>query len=320
MGNLDPRIYTDLKHLQQLEGDARGLSFLPRQPARSILNGQHASKLRGRGLNFEELRSYLPGDDIRAIDWKATARKQEPHVRVYTEERDRPALLIVDQRQSMFFGTLHCMKSVTAAEIAAATAFMILKKGDRIGGIVFDDTDISEFKPQRSRHALYSLLKGIEEKNLALKADTPPAECPMPLNTPLRAASRIARHDHLLIIVSDFDGVNDETLQHITNMARGNDICLMLVHDPWSMNMPKGLNIVASDGQLQVALDTTTEQSWKRLSRAARNRLEHIIGWQRSIGVPVFPITSGEPTIPQLQRLLGGLPTKPDTRVGSDPS
>ncbi len=320
MEDLDPRIYTDLKHLQQLEGDARGLSFLPRQPARSILNGQHASKLRGRGLNFEELRSYLPGDDIRAIDWKATARKQEPHVRVYTEERDRPALLIVDQRQSMFFGTRHCMKSVTAAEIAAATAFMVLGKGDRIGGIVFDDTEISEFKPQRSRRALNSLLKGIEEKNLALKADTPPLDNPMPLNKPLRAASRIARHDHLVIIISDFYEIDDETLQHTTNMARGNDVCLMLVHDPWSTDMPKDLSIVASDGQLQVTLDTTTEQSWKRLSEAARSRIENVIDWQRSVGVPVFPITSGEPTIPQLHRLLGATPASLDFLDKSSPS
>jgi DNA polymerase III delta prime subunit len=97
----------------------RGFSFLLRQPVYSILAGRHASRLRGRGLNFEEIRRYLPGDDIRNMDWRVTARTRRPHVRVYTEERDRPLLLVIDQRQSMFFGSRRAMKSVVAAEAAA---------------------------------------------------------------------------------------------------------------------------------------------------------------------------------------------------------
>ena len=113
--NPDARIHVSLAHLRSLQGAAQGLSFLPRQPSASVLNGRHASRLRGRGLNFEEMRDYLPGNDIRSIDWKATARTGRPHVRVFTEERDRPALLVVDQRMSMFFGSQLNMKSVTAA-------------------------------------------------------------------------------------------------------------------------------------------------------------------------------------------------------------
>ena len=98
----DPRIHVSLAHLRGLQGAARGLSFMPRQPSASVLNGRHASRLRGRGLNFEEMRNYLPGDDIRSIDWKATARTGSPYVRVFTEERDRPAQVVVHQRMTMF--------------------------------------------------------------------------------------------------------------------------------------------------------------------------------------------------------------------------
>ena len=147
----DPRIHVSLARLRGLQGAARGLSFLPRQPSASVLNGRHASRLRGRGLNFEEMRDYLPGDDIRSIDWKATARTGTPHVRVFTEERDRPALLVVDQRMSMFYGSVLNLKSVTAAEAAAIAAFRILDAGDRVGGIVFDDEDLVEYVPKRSR-------------------------------------------------------------------------------------------------------------------------------------------------------------------------
>jgi len=118
----DPRIHADLAHLAGLEGRARGFDFLPRQPVGSALSGRRAARVRGRGLEFLEIRGYLPGDDVRAIDWKVTARTGAPHVRVTQEERDRPALILLDQRQAMFFGTVHAMKSSTAAEIAALAA------------------------------------------------------------------------------------------------------------------------------------------------------------------------------------------------------
>ena len=116
---------------------AADFSFKPVQPVNSILSGRYASRLRGRGLNFEELRRYHPGDDIRSMDWKVTARTRTPHVRVYTEEKDRSVLLIVDQRLNMFFGTRQRMKSVTALELAALGAWRALDSGDRVGMVGF---------------------------------------------------------------------------------------------------------------------------------------------------------------------------------------
>src|SRR5215471_17651879 len=134
-----PGVYIDLDDLIALEYRDREVSFLPRQPVHSLLSGRFASRMRGRGLNFEEIRDYRPGDDVRSIDWKVTARLQKPHVRVFNEERDRQSLLVVDQRLSMFFGSKLAMKSVTAAQAAALAAWRILNVGDRVGAIVFDD-------------------------------------------------------------------------------------------------------------------------------------------------------------------------------------
>ena len=92
-----PGVYVSLEDLIRIRHRTRGFSFLPRQPVHSLLAGRHASKVRGRGLNFEEIRGYLPGDDVRSIDWKVTARTRKTHVRVFTEERDRPALLVVER-------------------------------------------------------------------------------------------------------------------------------------------------------------------------------------------------------------------------------
>ena len=118
-----------------MESMAWGFSFQARkQKVKSILGGKHSSKLRGRGLDFEEVRTYVPGDDIRNIDWKVTARTQKTHSKGFSEEKEKPALIVVDQSKSMFFGSVKRTKSVVAAELAALAAFRILKEGDRVGG------------------------------------------------------------------------------------------------------------------------------------------------------------------------------------------
>lgn len=300
----DPRIHATLPHLLSLEGRARSLTFLPRQPVRSVLNGRHASRLRGRGLNFEELRDYLPGDDVRAIDWKVTARTGAPHVRVMTEERDRPALIVVDQRMSMFFGSRHAMKSVTAAEAAALAAFRILDEGDRVGGIVFGDTNIAEIRPQRTPVALRRFLTALADANGLLRADAPPVE-PLALSRVLRAVLRIARKDHLVIVLSDFDGADEETDRLIAGLARHNDLVLVPVSDPLAEDMPEAVRLIVSNGVVQAQIDTGAQATRQALADMARGRLAHVFDWQRRYGVPVLALSAGQETLPQIRRLMG---------------
>ena len=305
--NSDARIHVSLAHLRSLQGAAQGLSFLPRQPSASVLNGRHASRLRGRGLNFEEMRDYLPGDDIRSIDWKATARTGRPHVRVFTEERDRPALLVVDQRMSMFFGSQLNMKSVTAAEAAAIAAFRILDAGDRVGGIVFDDDSEVEFVPKRSRRTAYALLESIAEKNAALHADRQAAPAPGELNTVLSSVARIAHHDHVVMVFSDFDGIDEMTQRHLSGIAMHNDVILFLVYDPMAERPESGERAVIGDGHMQAEIDLGSKSIRDAVSGFTRQRLEKIYRWQTEINLSVLPLSSGEETLPQIRRLMGGL-------------
>ena len=302
----DPRIHVSLAHLRSLQGAARGLNFLPRQPSASVLNGRHASRLRGRGLNFEEMRDYLPGDDIRSIDWKATARTGSPHVRVFTEERDRPALLVVDQRMSMFYGSVLNMKSVTAAEAAAIAAFRILDVGDRVGGIVFDDDDQVEFVPKRSRRMAYALLEAIAEMNEGLHADRPAKVAPGSLNEVLKSVSRIAHHDHMVIVLSDFDGIDDATHRHLSNIAIHNDLILGLVYDPSArMAAPGGPRAILGDGEMQAEVDFGDSSITEAMQGLGSARLDRILRWQNEINLSVLPLSAGEETLPQLRKLLG---------------
>ncbi|MEM8553825.1 MAG: DUF58 domain-containing protein [Pseudomonadota bacterium] len=301
---LDPRIHVSFAHLRGLEAQAKSLSFLPRQPARSALNGRHASRLRGRGLNFEELRGYLPSDDVRSIDWKVTARTGSPHVRVFTEERDRPALIVVDQRMSMFFGSQHNMKSTTAAECAALTAFTVLAQGDRVGGIVFGDEVVAEVRPKRSRNALNQFLKALAEANGLLRPNAS-SVAPIPINQVLRSVTRIAPRNHLVVILSDFAEIDGTTRKLISGIARTNDLIIGLVSDPIAAGIPKDMQLVVSDGALQVAVNTGEAGKQRALQDMASGRLAEIMDWQRTTGVPVLPLSSGEGSLAQMRRLMG---------------
>src|SRR5215471_6439917 len=153
--------YADLDSLIALQFKAAGFSLKHNQPVHSLLFGRRASHVRGRGLDFEELRGYVAGDDVRSIDWRVTARAQKPYIRVYSEERDRPTMLVVDQRINMFFGSRRSMKSVVAAEAAALTAWRVFSQGDRVGAFVFNDTVIEQVRMHRSRSTVLRILDRI---------------------------------------------------------------------------------------------------------------------------------------------------------------
>ena len=300
----DTRVHVDLAHLRTLEARARRINFLPRQPARSVLNGRHASLLRGRGLNFEELRGYLPGDDVRSIDWKVTARTGAPYVRVYTEERDRPALIVVDQRMSMFFGSVRNMKSVTAAECAALATFRIFDQGDRVGGIVFGDSILTEIRPGRGRKSLTAFLTALSDANCLLSADQPSVR-PMAMNQVLQSVARIAPRDHLVLVFSDFDEIDETTHRLMANLSRRNNIVLVLVSDPYVEELPTGVKGVVSDGVLQAEIDTSDGKIHRRLKDMAQGRIAEIFNWQKQFGIPVLPLTTAEDSVDQMRRLMG---------------
>ncbi len=306
MPDHDPRIYVTSNHLRKLQGPSSGLSFLPRTAVSSVLNGRHQSRLRGRGLNFEEMRNYLPGDDVRAIDWKTTAKTGKPFVKVMTEEKDRPALLLIDQRVSMFYGTVHNMKSVTAAEAAAIAAFRIQAQGDRVGGIIFDDNTFDAIHPSRSHQSLNTILAQLGRYNLALTADNPAKQSSI-FNRILTHAARITTHNHLVIIFSDFDGIDETSEKLLTAIAEHNDLILMLVSDP-SARTPKGREpVVVSDGARQAEIDLSDETIATALSKLSSGRLDAIIDWQQRINLSVFPLSTDKPTLDQIRSLMGGL-------------
>jgi uncharacterized protein (DUF58 family) len=302
-----PGVYASLDELARLEHKAAGFSFLPRQPVHSLLTGRHASRVRGRGLDFDELRRYRPGDDPRTIDWKTTQRTRKPHVRVFTEERDRPAYLLVDQRLNMFFGTRRAMKSVAAAELAALAAWRVFHQGDRVGGFVFNDAEVREIRPHRSRRRVMELLGAVVAMNRDLEVDSEVEDSPGMLNRALGRVVRAAKHDALVCVLSDFYGADDDTRRLLTLLAQHNDVLCGLLYDPIKTDLPEAGRLVVAAGDLQLELDTAKGRLRRSLSDYFAADLQRTKERLARIGVPVLLIHTAEDPAAQIRTQLGGI-------------
>ena len=141
-----------------LNRDARSLPLISNS-VKAQLAGGHLSAFRGRGMEYHESRPYQPGDDIRAIDWRVTARSGRTHTKVYREERERPVLLWLDLTRSMFFGTQTCFKSVLASKLAALLAWSSVQHGDRLGYLFFSEQQHVEIRPARGKHTALQFIQ-----------------------------------------------------------------------------------------------------------------------------------------------------------------
>lgn len=297
------KVYVDLQSLIKLQYQIRGFSFLPKQPVQSLLTGKYRSKLRGRGLDFEEVRAYVHGDDIRNIDWKVTAHTGKPHTKVYTEERERPVFIIVDQSAPMFFGSSNRLKSVTAAQAAAISAWKVLAVGDRVGGIVFGDQDFEEIKPQRDRKALQRFLQLIAEKNQQLSIHSYKSHNPAMLNHVLDKALNLVNHDYLLLIISDFSGFDAHTMKALILLSHHNDVILIRVYDPMEATLPEG-ELVLSDGQMQAVVNTNDQNLRTQFSRYFSERTEELHNRVKMYGMTLLEINTIDSITDQIRNLL----------------
>lgn len=297
--------YAELESLIALEYKARGFSLRHNQPVRSLLSGRRASHVRGRGLDFEELRNYVPGDDVRSIDWRVTARTQKPYIRVYSEERDRPTMLVVDQRINMFFGSRRSMKSVIAAEVTALAAWRVFSEGDRVGAFVFNDTTVEQVRMHRSRANVLRILDRVATLNQQLRSDQATPAAPQKLNEVLGKVARLCHHDTLILIASDFDGTDERTRDILLHLSQSNDVICCLAYDPLAVQSLSGGQLVVSDASLQVELRLGDQKVREGLRSASDERLRKVLAWQHELNIPVLPLTTAEDVSQQVRYLLG---------------
>ena len=276
-------LYPDFDELVQW-GGGRGarLDLVSNRRVLATAAGDYASPFRGQGLTFHEVREYRPGDDVRNIDWRVTARVNKPHMKVFTEERERTVLLCVDANAAMRFGTRGTFKSVQAARVAALLGWLAhggaLAQGgqDRVGCLLFGDVPdgVQLFKPARSRRPLWRALKLLSDHTTGAH----PTE--MPLTTAMHQLDRVAPTGALVFIISDFHAVTETLEQNLVALQRRCDTVLIRIEDPADGTIPPMGMVSFSDmtGNL-VTVDTDSRQGQAAYAaqwQAQRNRLEDI--------------------------------------------
>ena len=209
------------------------LDLTSRKRVSTDLSGTHLSGFRGRGMEFEEHRAYVPGDEIRSIDWRVTARTGQTHVRSYREERERPINLAIDLRQAMWFGSQGCFKAVLAARAAARFAWAAAANSDRVGGLCLHQQGQQMMRPAGGRRGALRLIGMLADIPTPSPAPTPP------LHQILEELRRVARPGALVVVISDFHDLDHKAQQSLTLMARHCELILGLVSDPLERHPPR---------------------------------------------------------------------------------
>jgi len=243
-----------LEELIQLKWQARSLNLSSRKKAMAIMGGSHHSGFRGHGMDFLETRRYFPGDDVRAIDWRVTARLKKTHTKIFTEERERPIFILVDYSSSMFFGTRKTFKSVIAAKAAALLAWAATEQGDRVGGLVFSPDKSYQLRPQGGRHGVLRLLN-------ALVQPIPSSnENKYNLTNALVQLQRVTHPGSLIFIISDFQSMDNQAEKHLTKLARNNHIMGFFIYDQMEKTLPPAGTYDITNGQQYGIINSNSKE------------------------------------------------------------
>ena len=268
------------------------------------LSGGHLSAFRGRGMEYHESRPYQSGDDIRAIDWRVTARSGRTHTKMYREERERPVLLLVDLCRTMFFGTRTCFKSVLASKLAALLAWSSVHHGDRVGGLLFSETHHLEFRPKRGKAAALHLIQQLashpawdRQQSISNGYDAGPQA--------LDRLRHVARPGSLIIMVSDFRFLDDSCRNHLSQLAKHNDVVLLFTHDPLEQALPPAGRYQLVDGDTELRLDSANALNRDLYAQRFTTHYEELINLCNQLKLFLLDVSTTSNLLETLQSGLG---------------
>lgn len=291
-----------------LHQDARSLP-LKSSKVRAQLSGHYLSTFKGRGMEFDEVRPYAAGDDVRSIDWRVTARTGKPHTKLFREERERPVLLWVDYRKPMFFGTRGCFKSVLAARAAALLAWSAVQHGDRVGGLIFSEHSHQELRPQRGKAATLHFIQKLAEhpawQQQQARSDDGGAG-----THALQRLRRVARPGSLIFLLSDFRQLDDTMSATLAQLAAHNDIVMLAISDPLESSLPPAGFYRLGDGEREITLNTRdrdTREVYRQRFEQHQQKLQQTC---KALGLFYLPIGTDQHLLSRLQQGLGLRPRR----------
>ena len=284
-------LYPDFNELLALKSKAARLSLASSRVVTITTAGQHHSPFRGQGLEFEEVREYAPGDDIRRIDWRVTARSGIPHTKVFKEERERSVLVCIDANSTMRFGTQNTFKSIQAARAAALISWQANSQHNRLGGCVYGDVQdgMQFFSPTRSRKSLWAMLKLLSDSQIVEQMQL------VPLEETLQHVNKAAPTGALIYVISDFSNFSDALEKQLGNLQRHCQVVLITIDDSFDYSIPAiGTLLCVQNDQTNLYVDTnspTGREQYAALWQQNRTRLQNIAG---KLGIGMIELTTQE--------------------------
>jgi uncharacterized protein (DUF58 family) len=296
-------IYNTVDELIALQCHARKLDLSRRSPALASTTGNHFSRFRGRGMDYQESRVYQAGDDIRSMDWRVTARAGKPHTKLYQEERERPIVLLVDFSPSMFFGSVKALKSVVASQVAVLLAWATANKGDRIGALLINGKH-KEIEPKMGKRGVLNLVCELvkfsdPEKGLANTENS------SHLNDELQRLRRIARPGSLVFLIGDFYTINGQTQPHLIRLRQHNDLVAVQIVDPLEQSAPPAGRYAVTDGIQEGILDTQSKAGKSHYNDFFSQHHSTVKELMRKNRIPLMTVSTADNVPATLQKYFG---------------
>lgn len=278
----------------ELIAQIRRLQLRGQRLVTTSVSGEWASAFRGRGMEFEEVREYVPGDDVRSIDWNVTARSGSPHIKVFREERELSVMLVVDVSASGTFGSENRLKREVAAEVAAILAYTAIRSNDRIGALLFSDR-IEQFIPaKKGRAHVWRVIRDV--------LTCEPSGRGTDLSGTLEHLNRTLKRSSVVFVISDFLAADQRPA--LKRLRARHDVTAVTITDPREFSLPKvGLVEIedAETGERRV-LDTsssTTRNHYKNYVQARNTRQIQLFD---SLKIGCIPVNTGESPVEPILR------------------
>ena len=265
-------LYPNYQELLDLRHKAKNLKLHSHRNVVSPMAGSYISPFRGQDLEFEEVREYTHGDDIRNIDWRVTARTGKPHLKVFREERERSILLCVDMSDAMAFGTRGTFKSVQAAKAASLIGWSGLFQQDRIGAVLFGAKELTYIAPKRSRQPLWRLFKVLcNPQKKSRKTST--------IEDALRYMVKTATSGTLIFILSDFYDIKKEHAKYLKSLNNKCEVVFLPIADPADYDMPSMGTLEFEDGSgARINIQTGDTKGLKKAWETHQEMLKTLCG------------------------------------------
>ena len=279
----------------ELVREVQRIHITTRHDVNDLMAGDYSSVFKGRGMEFEEVREYFPGDDVRAIDWNVTARMQRPFVKEFREERELLVMILVDISGSGDFGTTGRLKNELAAELAATLAFAATRNNDKVGLMLFTDQVESYIPPKKGRGHVWRLIREVlEHKRKGRGTDLAEA---------LSFLNRVLRKKAVVFLVSDFlDNDDFESPLRIAN--RRHDLVVFSITDPRETEMPDVGFVAMEDAEdgRKAWIDTSSKKVRRRYAQAARTRQVELSTRLRSLDVDLVSLSTSDGAAASISR------------------